>query len=200
MCTIRFILSSIFALLLLTGLHMSAVARDSSAINANTILKDAASCASLSGTWDSAQNICSVTDRIALTTGDTLEIVNGVGLIARGEIDNDGKVLNNGILFLYGRLDNEAEGIFTNKHITVIPEFGRIDNQNKVNNDGLILNADLISTSGTGATVTNNGKIDNLCRGKVEGSLSGNAPINNVGSPECTQQAANKIVLPIAYR
>jgi hypothetical protein len=200
MRTIRFFLSSIFVLLLLSVLIMSVSAQGNSAINANIILNDAASCSTLSGTWDSAQKTCSVTDRIALMTGDSLEIANGVGLIARGEIDNEGLVLNNGILFLYGRLDNEAQGTFTNKNITAVAEFGRIDNQNKVNNDGLILNANLISTSGTGASVTNNGTIDNLCRGKVEGSLSGSAPINIVGSPECTQQAANKIFLPIAYR
>jgi hypothetical protein len=180
---------------------MSVAARDSSAINANTILKDAASCVTLAGVWNSSLNVCSVSARIALTTGDSLEIVDGVGLIARGEIDNEGKILNNGILFLYGRLDNEDEGTFTNKNITVIPEFGRIDNQNKVTNDGLILNSDLISTSGTGATVLNNGTIDNLCRGKVEGSLSGNAPINDASSPECFGQFPNKMIfLPLTFR
>jgi hypothetical protein len=180
---------------------MSVVARDNSAFYANTILKDAASCTSLSGIWEAAQNTCSVTDRIALTTADSLEIVSGVGLIARGEIDNEGLVLNNGILFLYGRLDNENEGTFTNKNITAIAEFGRIDNQNKLNNDGLILNAALISTSGTGATVTNNGTIDNLCRGKVEGRLTGNAPINIASSPECFGQFGNNnIFLPLTNR
>jgi hypothetical protein len=200
MRTIQFFLSSIFVLLLLFGLIMSVSAQGNSAINANIILNDAASCSTLSGTWDSAQNTCSVTDRIALMTGDSLEIANGVGLIARGEVDNEGTILNNGIFFLYGRLDNENEGTFTNNNITAVGEFGRIDNQNIVTNDGLLLNANLISTSGTGANVANNGTIDNLCRGKVEGSLTGNSPINDVNDPACFGQASIKNFLPIVYR
>jgi len=200
MNTVKSILSVAAVMIFFAGMTLSAGAKENHLVNTSIVLKDGPSCTSLGGIWNASQNTCSVSDRIALQVGDSLEIVNGVGLITRGEVDNEGLILNNGIFFLYGRLDNEDEGTFTNKNITAVGEYGRIDNQNIVNNDGMLLNANLISTSGTGANVANNGTIDNLCRGKVEGSLTGNAPINDVSSPGCFGQAAINIFLPTVYR
>ena len=200
MNTIKAFSGLFIVMILFAGMTLSTGAKENHLVNVSYVLKDGPSCTSLGGIWNPSQNICSVSDRIPLQSGDSLEIVNGVGLIARGELDNEGTILNNGIFFLYGRLDNEDEGTFTNNNITAVGEFGRIDNQNVVNNDGLLLNANLISTSGTGANVANNGTIDNLCRGKVEGSLTGNSPINDVNDPACFGQASIKNFLPMVYR
>ena len=164
---------------------------------ADSVLKDQGSCEALGGTWEDPSKTCTFPSNYEIESGDKLTVVTGVTLVINARLEVEGSLENNGtmlqnaqvevegflennsaIIAIEGVLVNESSGTLRNKGIMYIGTNALLENNtNLIENEGTIANE---------KAIINNGTIDNKCKGTITGSAGPMQPINNPGSPECS--------------
>jgi hypothetical protein len=166
---------------------------------ADSILSDQGSCEALGGTWDNPSKTCTFSSNYEIESGDKLTVATGITLVinarleVEGSLENNGTMVqnaqveiegllenNNAIIASDGVLVNENSGTLRNKGIMYIGANALLENNlNLIENEGTIVNE---------KAIMNNGTIDNKCKGTITGSVGPKQPINNPGSPECSDE------------